>query len=84
MGGDYVYPSIYFAYFLFAITTGLSFYFLLRSRRDGYWGSQSEEIKYRMLEDVGQPIQAADPLSSGSSRLKAGSGQECPPHKTKV
>jgi hypothetical protein len=28
----------------------------------------------------GQPIQAADPLSSGSSRLKAGCGQDCPPH----
>jgi hypothetical protein len=29
---------------------------------------------------VGQPIQAADPLSSGSGRLKAGCGQNCPPH----
>jgi len=33
-----------------------------------------------MLPHVGQPIQAADPLSSGSSRLKAGCGQDCPPH----
>jgi hypothetical protein len=31
--------------------------------------------------DVGQPIQAADPLSSGSSPLKAGCGQDCPPYK---
>ena len=31
---------------------------------------------------VGQPIQAADPLSSGSGRLKAGCGQDCPPHRT--
>jgi hypothetical protein len=31
--------------------------------------------------DVGQPIQAADPLSSRSSRLKAGCGQDCPPHR---
>jgi hypothetical protein len=30
---------------------------------------------------VGQPIQAADPLSSGSSRLKAGCRQDCLPHK---
>ena len=30
--------------------------------------------------DVGQPILAADPLSSGSNRLKAGRGQDCPPH----
>jgi hypothetical protein len=34
----------------------------------------------RLGRDVGQPIQAADPLSSGSSRLKAGCGQNCPPH----
>jgi hypothetical protein len=32
------------------------------------------------LHTVGQPIQAADPLSSGSSRLKAGCGQDCPAH----
>src|SRR6266496_3349815 len=31
--------------------------------------------------NVGQPIQAADPLSSGSSRLKAGCRQDCLPHK---
>jgi hypothetical protein len=30
--------------------------------------------------DVGQPIQAADPLSSGSNRLKGGCRQDCPPH----
>src|SRR5580658_8688192 len=29
---------------------------------------------------VGRPIVAADPLSSGSSRLKADCGQDCPPH----
>jgi len=29
---------------------------------------------------VGQPILAADTLSSVSSRLKAGCGQDCPPH----
>ena len=34
--------------------------------------------------DVGQPIQAADPLSSGSSRLKAGCGHDCPPHNGKL
>jgi hypothetical protein len=26
-------------------------YFLLRSWRDGYWGANSEEVKYRMLND---------------------------------
>ena len=38
----------------------------------------------RLLVDVGQPIQVADPLSSGSCRLKAGCGQEWPPHKFTV
>jgi len=33
------------------------------------------------LADVGQPIQAADPISIGSSRRKAGRGHACPPHK---
>jgi hypothetical protein len=32
------------------------------------------------LAAVGRPILAADPLSSGSGRLKAGCGQDCPPH----
>ena len=35
-----------------------------------------------MVANVGQAIQPADLLSSGSSRLKAGCGQDCPPHKT--
>ena len=60
MGGDYVYPSIYFAYFFFTVMAGLSLYFLLRSWRDGYWGAGGEEAKYRMMDDeVGQPLQAA-------------------------
>jgi hypothetical protein len=33
------------------------------------------------LADVGQPIQAADPISIGSSRLKAGGGHALPHHK---
>jgi hypothetical protein len=48
---DYVYPSIYFSYLLFAILAGLAVYFFVRSRRDGYWGPSSEEVKYRMMED---------------------------------
>src|SRR5215472_12314522 len=30
--------------------------------------------------DAGQPLRAADPLSSGSSRVKPGCGQKCPSH----
>ena len=33
-----------------------------------------------MVSIVGQPIEAADPLSSGSSRLKSGCEQDCPPY----
>jgi hypothetical protein len=51
MGHDYMYPSVYFAYFLFAILTGLTLYFLWRSRRDGYWGKAAEDAKFRMMED---------------------------------
>jgi squalene synthase HpnC len=35
----------------------------------------------RLAFHVERPFQAADPLSSGSSRLKAGCGQKCPPHQ---
>ena len=48
---DYVYPSIYFSYFLFALLAGGALYFFLRSLKSGYWGHQSEDPKFRMLHD---------------------------------
>jgi len=48
---DYVYPSIFLAYLLFFLCLAGAIFFLIRSRHDGYWGSQSEEPKYRMLAD---------------------------------
>ncbi len=48
---DYMYPSVFLAYFLFLILTLLTLYFLIRSRKDGYWGKDSEEPKYRMMRD---------------------------------
>jgi hypothetical protein len=48
---DYVYPSIYFSYFLFALLAGGAFYFFLRSLKHGYLGKNSEDPKYRMLQD---------------------------------
>ena len=48
---DYVYPSIYFSYFLFALLAGGALYFFLRSLKGGYWGRNSEEPKFRMLRD---------------------------------
>jgi hypothetical protein len=51
---DYVYPSIYFAYFFFLILMLLAVYFFVRSWRDGYWGERGEEIKYHVFEDENQ------------------------------
>jgi cbb3-type cytochrome oxidase subunit 3 len=48
---DYVYPSVYFAYFYFFILLVGAIYFFFRSARQGYWNENSEEAKYRMLED---------------------------------
>jgi len=48
---DYVYPSIFFSYFLFALLLGGAVFFCVRSIKDGYWGRDGEEIKYRMLKD---------------------------------
>lgn len=48
---DYMYPSVFFAYFLFLILTLLTLYFFIRSRKQGYWGKHSEDPKYRMMQD---------------------------------
>jgi hypothetical protein len=48
---DYVYPSIFFSYFFFALALLGALYFFFRSFRDGYWGSEGEAPKYRMLRD---------------------------------
>lgn len=48
---DYTYPSVYFAYLFFALMFGLAVYFCLRSSKDGYWGKDAEEAKFRMFDD---------------------------------
>ena len=48
---DYVYPSIFLAYLMFFLCLAGAIFFLIHSRRDGYWGDQSEDPKYRMLAD---------------------------------
>jgi hypothetical protein len=48
---DYTYPSVYFSYFLFLLLAGGAAFFFVRSLKDGYLGRDSEEPKYRMLED---------------------------------
>ena len=54
---DYSYPSVYFSYFLFALFAGGAVFFFIRSLKDGYLGPNSEEPKYRMLEDDAQDQQ---------------------------
>ncbi len=49
---DYVYPSIFLAYLMFFLFFAGAMFFLIRSRKDGYWGKQSEDPKYRMLHDA--------------------------------
>jgi hypothetical protein len=48
---DYVYPSIFFSYFLFFLFLVGGIFFFIRSLRGGYCGSHSEDPKYRMLAD---------------------------------
>ncbi len=48
---DYTYPSVFFAYLFFALSVALAVYFFVKSCRDGYWGKNGEDIKFRMLED---------------------------------
>jgi len=48
---DYVYPSIFLAYLMFLMFVIGALFFLLRSRHDGYWGKDSEDPKFRMLDD---------------------------------
>ena len=50
---DYSYPSVYFAYFYFALLLVGAIFFFVRSIKHGYWGEESEEPKYRMLDDDG-------------------------------
>jgi hypothetical protein len=48
---DYVYPSVFLSYLLFFLSTAVAVIFCVRSLRDGYWGPEAEEPKYRMLAD---------------------------------
>ncbi|MEW5983237.1 MAG: hypothetical protein AB1806_12830 [Acidobacteriota bacterium] len=48
---DYTAPSIFFSYGLFCFFLAGGIYFFIRSFKDGYWGRDSEEAKFRMLDD---------------------------------
>ena len=48
---DYTWPSVYFAYLFFALSAALALYFFVRSWNDGYWGKDSEDIKFQVFEN---------------------------------
>jgi len=48
---DYTYPSVYFAYFFFFIVASGALFFFFRTYKHGYFGKDSEEVKFRMLND---------------------------------
>lgn len=48
---DYTYPSVFFSYFLFFLSLFVALFFFIRSIRDGYWGKDSEDVKYRIFDD---------------------------------
>ena len=48
---DYVYPSVFLAYLMFFLFLVGAIFFLVRSRKDGYWGEESEDPKYHMFHD---------------------------------
>ena len=50
---DYTWPSVFFAYFFFALCLALALYFFIRSRKDGYWNKESEDIRYQVFEQAG-------------------------------
>jgi hypothetical protein len=50
---DYTWPSVYFSYLFFTICLLLAVYFCLRSAKDGYWGKDSENVKYQVFDEDG-------------------------------
>jgi hypothetical protein len=48
---DHNWPLIIFSNLTFFLLFGATAYFLIRSRKDGYWNMSSEDPKYRMLQD---------------------------------
>lgn len=51
MPTDYTYPSVFFSYLFFFLSLAVAVYFFFRSMRDGYWGEQGEDVKYRLFDD---------------------------------
>jgi hypothetical protein len=65
---DYTWPSVYFAYFFFALCLGVAIFFFVRSWKDGYWKKDGEEIKYRVFDD--EPLEGLPAATGGTARFK--------------
>ena len=55
---DYTWPSVYFAYFFFAICLVLAVFFFIRSLKDGYWSKEGEAIRYHVFEGAEDAMSA--------------------------
>ena len=64
---DYTWPSVYFAYFFFAICLVLALFFFFRSLKDGYWSKESEAIRYQVFEEAPDVRPLADARGSEQS-----------------
>lgn len=62
---DYVYPSVFLAYLMFFLCFAGAVFFLIRSRKDGYWGKESEDPKHRMLADDDAVVNNESKTDSG-------------------
>lgn len=67
---DYVYPSVYFSYFLFFLLTVGAIILCVRSLKDGYFGRDGEAVKYQMLkdEDDAEPRETDEQARRGGNR----------------
>ncbi len=52
---DYTYPSVFLSYFLFFLFLFGAIYFCIRSFRRGYWGGESEDVKFHVFDEGDKP-----------------------------
>ena len=66
---DYTWPSVFFSYFFFALSLALGLFFFFRSWKDGYWGKNSEDVKYQVFRgEPGDPDDEDPPVRPAASQ----------------
>ena len=50
-------PILFLANLIVPILFAGTAFVLIKTRKDGYWGSSSEESKYHVLEDNDEPME---------------------------